>query len=94
MIYSDSTANTSLFIRMTLPNGQNSYYQGFTIGTHSVPYAWIPKRLKTHARITPEIVISGQMEYNYRLIRGLESLGNMSFEVNDSAKVVLFKGSG
>jgi hypothetical protein len=79
---------------MTLPNGQNSYYQRFTIGTHSVPYAWIPKRAETHTRITPEIVISGQMQYNNKLIRGLESLGNVSFEVNNSAKVVLFKGSG
>ena len=59
-----------------------------------MPFAWIPKRPETHTRITPDIVISGQMQYNNKLIRGLESLGNMSFEVNDSAKVVLFKGSG
>lgn len=72
-VYTSAATNTSVMIRMTLANGQTSYYQGFTIGTYKVPYVWVPeKKGSAKIRVTPEIVVSGRMTgYDSKVIRGV-----------------------
>ncbi len=77
---------------MTLPNGQNSYYQGFTIATRTVQYQWTPRPQRLQrARVTPFEVV-GEMSYYEGRVRGIE--GGKGVMVVNYGRVVKFRGSG